>query len=118
MKYAIVATMLAITACTHPADVSRPLLEAGDKNAKTEVKVTPTGFTVAVRYSRYQFVPETSALITACRSIAVGRAAEEAKQRGREIEPIAEDAIRVSTGRKILNARTSCRAFADVRWKQ
>jgi hypothetical protein len=118
MKYVIVATMLALTACTHPADVSRPLTEAGDKNAKTEVRVTPTGFTVDVRYSRYQFVPESSALMTACRSIAVGRATEEAKQRGREIEAIDEQAIRVSTGRNLITARTSCRAFAEAHWKQ
>jgi hypothetical protein len=117
-KTLVLSITLAVAACTHPADVSRPLLEAGDKNAKTEVKVTPTGFTVAVRYSRYQFVPETSALLTACRSIAVGRAAEEAKQRGREIEPVADEAVRVSTGRNIITARTSCRAFADVRWKR
>ena len=106
-----------LAACTTPADVSRPLSEGGDKNAKIEVKDTATGFTVDVRYSRYQFVPEAGALLVACRSIATGRAAEEAKRRGREIQPIDEQAIRVSTGRNILNARTSCRAFVEANWK-
>ncbi|MBB5698504.1 hypothetical protein [Sphingomonas yantingensis] len=108
---------LALSACTKPADVSRPLSEGADKNAKIEVKDTADGFTVDVRYSRYQFVPEAGPLLTACRSIATGRINEEAKRRGREILPLDEQQIRVSTGRNIVNARTSCRAFAEVRWK-
>ena len=107
----------ALSACTHPADVSRPLTEVADKNAKFTVKDTPTGFTVEVRYSRYQFVPEMSALLVACRSLVTSRAYDEAKGRGREIEPINEQTIRVSTGRNIVNARTACRAFAEAKWK-
>ena len=111
------ATTLALAACTTPADVSRPLTDGGDKNAHVQIADTATGFTVNVRYSRYQFMPETSALLVACRSIATARAYEEAKRRGREIEPINEQTIRVSTGRNIVNARTACRAFAEARWK-
>ena len=108
----------ALSACTHPADVSQPLTEVPDKNAKFKLQDTPTGFTVEVRYSRYQFVPEMSALLTACRSLVTSRAYDEAKQRGREIEPINEQTIRVSTGRNIINARTACRAFAEANWKR
>lgn len=109
---------LALPACTHPADVSRPLTELADKNADFILHDTPSGFTVEVRYSRYQFVPEMSALLVACRSLVTSRAYDEAKARGREIEPINEQTIRVSTGRNIINARTACRAFAQARWKQ
>jgi hypothetical protein len=109
--------LAALSACTHPADVSRPLTEAGDKNAKFILKDTAAGFTVEVRYSRYQFVPEADALLVACRSLVTARAYDEAKRRGREIEPINEQTIRVSTGRNIINARTSCRAFAEAHWK-
>lgn len=112
------AAPLALAACTTPADVSKPLTDGSDENAKVQIADTPTGFTVNVRYSRYQFVPETSALLVACRSIATARAYEEAKRRGREIKPINEQTIRVSTGRNIVNARTACRAFAEARWKQ
>lgn len=118
MKTLALATALALAACTHPADVSRPLTEVADKNAHFTVKDTAAGFTVEARYSRYQFVPETSALLTACRSLVLSRAYDEAKRRGREIEPINEQTIRVSTGRNIINARTACRAFAEARWKQ
>lgn len=105
-------------ACTTPADVTKPISTASDPNAKATIRDTDTGFTVEVAYSRYQFVPETGALMTACRSILMARAYEEAKNRGREIQPINEQEIRVSTGRNIVTARTACKAFAEARWKQ
>lgn len=116
-KTLVLSAALAVAGCTHAADVSRPLTEVADKNAKFSLDDTPTGFTVEVRYSRYQFVPEAGALITACQSLVLSRAYDEAKQRGREIEPINEQAVRVSTGRNIINARTTCRAFAEAQWK-
>lgn len=66
MKYLIAITALALAACTHPADVSRPLTEVADKNAHFTIKNISDGFSVEVRYSRYQFVPEASALLVAC----------------------------------------------------
>ncbi|QGP77772.1 hypothetical protein [Sphingobium sp. CAP-1] len=118
MKKIIPLLCLALlAACTKPADVSRPLTAGGDKNAKFTIKETASGFTVDLRYSRYQFVPEAGALIAACKSIATTRAYEEAKQRGREIQPINEQTLRVSTGRNIINARTACRAFVEAVWK-
>lgn len=104
-------------ACTTPADVTKPLAAASDPNAKVKIEDTATGFTVEVAYSRYQFVPETSALFTACRSILMARAYEEAKRRNREIQPINEQEIRVSAGRNIINARTACRAFVETHWR-
>ncbi|MEA1084214.1 hypothetical protein SFC76_08060 [Sphingomonas sp. CD22] len=117
-KTLALAVTLALTACTHPADVSRPLTEVGDKNAHFAIKETPTGFSVDVKYSRYQFVPEAGALLDACRSLVTSRAYDEAKARGREIEPIDKQTIRVSTGRNIIKARTACRAFAEAKWKR
>ena len=118
MKRLIPALLLAsLSACTTPADVTKPLSTASDKNAEFTLNDTPSGFAIEARYSRYQFVPETDALLTACRSIVMARADEEAKRRSREIEPIAEQDIRVSTGRNIINGRTSCRAFVEARWK-
>ncbi|WP_288287796.1 hypothetical protein [uncultured Sphingobium sp.] len=106
-----------VSACTTPADVSKPLTAGGDKNAKFAIKDTATGFTVDLRYSRYQFVPEADALLVACRSIATTRAYEEAKSRGRDIQPINEQTLRVSVGRNIINGRTACRAFVEAVWK-
>jgi hypothetical protein len=103
----------------HHARGRVPPIDAGqENNAKVKVADTGDGFTVEVRYSRYQFVPETGALLTACRSLATARALEEARHRGREIEPVDEQAVRESTGRNIVTARTACRAFIEVRWKR
>lgn len=113
-----ISALAALAACTHPADVSHPLTEVADKNAHFTIKNTPDGFSVEVRYSRYQFVPEADALMVACRSLVTARAYDEAKTRGREIEPINEQTIRVSTGRNIIKARTACRAFAEAKWKR
>lgn len=107
----------ALAACTTPADVSRPLTEAADKNADFTVRDTPSGFTVEVKYSRYQMIPQTDALLATCRSLVTARAYDEAKLRGGEIQPINEQAVRVSTGRNIVNGRTACNAFAEATWK-
>lgn len=117
LKFSAITLAIALGACTQAADVSTPLNEAPDKNAEFTVKDTSTGFTVEVKYSRYQFVPEASALLVACRSLVTSRAYDEAKARVREIEPINEQTIRVSTGRNIVNGRTTCRAFAEAKWK-
>lgn len=116
-KFACALVAAAVGGCTTPADVSQPNWAARDQNAKSQIHDTATGFTVDVRYSRYQFIPEAGALLQACRSILTTRAYDEAKRRGREIEPISEQDIRVSTGRNIINARTACRAFVEARWK-
>lgn len=111
--------MLAVLAsCTTPADVSQPMSAAKDQNADVRVADISGGFAVDVTYSRYQFVPETSALLTACRSLALARAADEARRRGREIQPVLEQDIRVSTGRNIVTARTKCRAYGEFHWKR
>ncbi|CAN5237940.1 hypothetical protein BH10PSE15_BH10PSE15_04750 [soil metagenome] len=116
-KMKTLALCLALAACTHPADVSRPLTEISDKNAKFTVLDTTAGFSVEVRYSRYQFFPESSAVLTACRSLVIARVNDEAKKRGREIDPIDEQNIRVSNGRNEITGRTSCRAFAEATFK-
>ena len=102
-----------LAACTTPADVTKPIGEGQHNDAKVEVKDIPNGFSVFVRYDRYQFIPETGALLVACKSLVTARAYEEAKSRGREIEPINEQAIRVSTGRNGVLGLTFCHAFAE-----
>lgn len=114
---AVLVIALTVGACTTPSDVSMPLSSVPDKNAKTIVKETSKGFSVDVAYSRYQFVPETGALITLCRSIALSRARDEASNRHRAIETLTDEDVRVSTGRNIINARTACRAFVEAKWK-
>ena len=117
VKTPALAMVLALAACTHPADVSRPLTEVGDKNAHFQLVEAPTGFTVEVRYSRYQMIPETSALLVACRQLVMARAYDEAKRRNKQIEPLNEQTVRVSAGRNGVTGRTACRAFVEARWQ-
>jgi hypothetical protein len=115
-----IAALLLLTltagACTTPSDVSKPLSAVPDKNAKIAVKETNDGFSVDVSYSRYQFIPETGAIIMACKSIALARAREEATSKGRAIQTLSDVDVRVSTGRNGLTGGTSCRAFVEAKW--
>jgi hypothetical protein len=108
MKLAIIlAAALATAACTTP--IKQP---AGDY----AVAETPDGFTVTVRHSRYQFVPETAAVQQACRAQLLAAAHEVAERKGRRIEQVNEQRIQISTGRNGLTGITSCEASAPVRW--
>lgn len=117
-KALALSASLALAACTTPADVSKPIGAGKGNDAKVVLADTPEGFTVDVKYSRYQMIPETGAVLTVCRSTAIARVAEEAKNRGREVEPLAEQNVRVSSGRNGILGLTSCRAFAEARWKR
>lgn len=110
--------VLALSACTTAADVSKPIEAGKGQDAKVKVIDTADGFNVDVRYSRYQMIPESSAVLVACRSIVTARAYEEAKTRDRDIEPINEQTIRVSTGRNGILGLTSCRAFLEAKWSK
>lgn len=114
---ALLLLTLAAGACTTPSDVSQPLGAAPDKNAKTSVKELPNGFSVDVSYSRYQFIPETGAIITACKSIALARVRDVATSRSRAVQALSGDDVRVSTGRNGLKGTTTCRAFVEAKWQ-
>ena len=118
LKTLTVGVFLALAACTTPADVSMPIGTGQEADAVVTVADTARGFTVDVKYRRYQMIPETSAVLTTCRSTAIARVTEEARNRGREIQPLAEQDVRVSTGRNGVLGFTSCRAFAEAVWKQ
>jgi len=109
--------ILTAGACTTPSDVSQPLSSVPDKNAKTSVKDIPGGFSVDVSYSRYQFIPETGAVITACKSIALAQVRDVSTGRSRAVQTLSSDDVRVSTGRNGLTGHTSCRAFVEAKWR-
>lgn len=118
MKLLALSATLALAACTHPADVTRPQpAMANPDTGKFIVNDLPTGFSVEVSYSHYQFVPNMSEMHDACASLIRSRVAEEATRRGRAIEPIGDQAIRVSTGRNLFLGVSSCRGFVQATWK-
>lgn len=89
-----------------------------DKDTEYAVEEKPAGFSLTVYYSRYQFIPESSAVATACKSTLTSLAWELAEKRGKQISPINEQRIRISMGRNGLSGITSCQANTEVSWKR
>ena len=118
LKLCLSAIAVAIlSGCASPAPQGGA--HAGtDPNATYSVEERPDGFLVSVAYSRYQFIPESNAVQTACRQALTAHAFDVAEKRGRKIEPINEQRIRISMGRNGLTGITSCEASAPVSWAQ
>ena len=92
-------------------------MAAYDKDTEYAVEDTGDGFIVTVNYSRYQFIPESSAVATACKSALTTIAWDVADRRRKKIEPVNEQRIRFSMGRNGVTGITSCQASAPVKWK-
>jgi hypothetical protein len=118
MKHLALILAAALAAgCTTPIPQGGPKAEA-DRGTGVAVEDRPDGFVVSVAYSRYQFIPETQAVLAACRSQLLAAAHDVAAQRRRAIEPVNEQRVRISTGRNGLTGMTSCEASVPVTWKQ
>jgi len=109
--------VLSLTGCATAVKQSNAPMSQYDKNTKYAVEPRPDGFTISVYYSRYQFVPESDAVATACKQALTSIAHDHASKAGREIEQINEQAIRLSMGRNGLSGITSCSASAPANWK-
>ena len=88
-----------------------------DKDTEYAVTSRPDGFSLAINYSRYQFIPESSAVATACKSALTAIAYEQAEKHGRKIQPLNEQRIRISMGRNGLTGITSCSALGIADWQ-
>lgn len=113
-----IALAALLTGCATPIKQTDAAMVAYDKD--TDFAVTPRadGFALAVNYSRYQFIPESSAVATACKSALTAIAYEYAEKQGRKIQPLNEQRIRLSMGRNGLTGITSCSALAIAEWQQ
>lgn len=109
---------LSVFGCATPVSHTTTSLATYDKDTKYGIEENPEGFGITVYYSRYQFIPESSALAVACKSALTSIAWEVAEKKGKEIESINEQRIRISMGRNGLSGVTSCQAFAIAKWKQ
>jgi len=119
MKFVIlIASLLLLNACATPVSHTNIPLATYDKDTEYGIEERPDGFGITVYYSRYQFIPESDAVATACKSALTSIAWEVGEKKGKQIEPINEQRIRISMGRNGLSGITSCQAFAVVNWKQ
>lgn len=114
----LLSVILLFAGCATPVGHTNIPLVTYDKDTEYGIEDQPDGFGITVYYSRYQFIPESSAVATACKSALTSLAWEVAEKKGKEIEPINEQRIRISMGRNGLSGITSCQAFAVVKWKQ
>ena len=92
-------------------------MSAYDKDTEYVVEDTGDGFIVTVNYTRYQFIPESSAVATACKSALTTIAWDIADRRRKKIEAVNEQRIRLSMGRNGVTGITSCQASAPVKWR-
>ncbi len=111
------AGLLFLSGCATPVSHTNAALSTYDKDTEYNIDSRPDGFGITVYYSRYQMIPESSALATACKSQLTAIAWEHSDQVGKEIEPINEQRIRISMGRNGLSGITSCQASGIVKWK-
>lgn len=110
--------LILIAAATLAACTTTPQVAGGDAGRDSfAVQERPGGFELTVNYSRYQFVPETQAVLAACRASLLSTAHEVAATKGRQIQPVDEQRIRIATGRNGLTGMTSCQAWAPIAWK-
>lgn len=106
-----------LSACATPVSHTNTPLSTYDKDTEYGVEDRIDGFGITIYYSRYQFIPESDALAAACKSALTSIAWEVAEKKGKQIDPINEQRIRISLGRNGLSGITSCQAFAVVKWK-
>ncbi len=113
--YVVVA--IVFSSCATAVRQSDAPLSEYDKNTKYGIEPRPDGFGISIYYSRYQFIPESDAVATACKQALTSIAWEQAEKQGKEIVPLNEQAIRISMGRNGMTGITSCSAFATAKWK-
>lgn len=112
----VAGIMLALQGCATPVAYTNQPLARYDKDTEYHTDDTPKGFSLTIYYSRYQFIPESEAVGTACRQVLMALAYEIAEQRGRKIAPINEQRIKTSFGRNGFSGITSCSATVPVEW--
>jgi hypothetical protein len=109
--------MVILAGCATPVSHTNTPLSTYDKDTEYSIEPNENGFSITVYYSRYQFIPESDAVATACKSQLTAIAWEYAESKGKEIDPINEQRIRISMGRNGLSGITSCQAGAVAKWK-
>ena len=113
----LIASILFLAGCATPVQYTDSPMSQYDKNTKYVIEESENGFSITIAYSRYQFIPESSAVSTACKSQLTAIAWEHSDSVAKEIEPINEQRIHISMGRNGMSGITSCQANTTVKWK-
>jgi hypothetical protein len=105
---------LLLAGCATPVRYTEKPLTRYDKTTEYRIDDRAGGFMVFVEYERYQFIPESSAVATACRAMLTSLAYETADARGRKIQPPNEQRVRLSMCE--TGSRESRRARQPSQW--
>ncbi|MEZ8187550.1 hypothetical protein ACED29_17215 [Shewanella sp. 5S214] len=106
-----------LVGCATPVSHTNIPLSTYDKDTEYGIEDREDGFGITVYYSRYQFIPESDAVATACKSQLTAIAWEHSDKVGKPIANVNEQRIRISMGRNGISGITSCQATAIVNWK-
>lgn len=117
LPWAFLASCTALAGCATPTQYTSAPMLTYDKDTEYSMSDRVNGFDLTVNYSRYQFIPESSAVAVACKSALTSLAHEHADKKGRKIKPLNEQRIRISMGRNGLTGITSCSAQAVAEWE-
>jgi hypothetical protein len=108
---------LLIGSCATPMRQTDVPMIPYDRDTEYSVMPRENGFALTIYYSRYQFIPESSAVAVACKSALTSIAYEHAEKQGKKMQPINEQRVRISMGRNGFTGITSCSATAIVEWE-
>ncbi len=109
--------VFSLSNCASPEIHTDVVLANYDSDTKYGIEDRSDGFRITVYYSRYQFIPESDGVATACKNQLTAIAWEYSDKQGKVIEPINEQRIRISMGRNGFSGITSCRADVVAKWE-
>ncbi len=112
-----VLVVMSLAGCATAQRQSDIALDRSAPNSDYGIMTKPDGFEIEVKYARYQFIPESEAVATACKSQLLALAYQYADSEKRQIEPINEQRVSLSMGRNGLSGMTTCRAHGVATWK-
>ena len=115
--FASLVLLVSLYGCATPVSHTNIPLNTYDKDTEYGLEERDDGFAITVYYSRYQFIPESDALAVACKSMLTAIAHEVADGRGKPINQINEQKIRLSFGRNGISGITSCQAYAVATYR-
>lgn len=112
-----VLVVMSLAGCATARQQSNIELDRSAPNTDYGIMIKPDGFEIEIEYARYQFIPESEAVATACKSQLLALSYQYADSEKRQIEPINEQRISFSMGRNGLSGTTTCRAHGAATWK-
>lgn len=106
-----------LAGCTSPSILNKNIkMDVYDKDTKYHIEENDRGFDITILYTRYQFIPESDSVSTACKNQLTSIAWEFSDTKHREIKQINEQRIKISMGRNGFSGITSCGAKTNVLW--